>query len=308
MCGKSIEENDDKVPETFTSGSIVYPPPPNIFVDDAISLSPRVIHPSHRPCSTPTHLCPRNESNEPVRIDGLWYYRNFFSEQEHTDLLAEIYSHPWQKVIARRQQFYGEVYYHTTHKHKGLQPHATTNTTTPSNNQKEEECNKNDKNTSLELKDILPFLHSKCQPFFGECGFPSQILINEYRERLGIASHFENFEAFGPIILTISLVSPIFMTLKKPTERTNACAMYQDIQKILLEPRSLLVMQDDARYDYRHGISKYRWIRLSAFDKNEDICRDDDYQRVSVTLRHVLSTRRKVEVTQDECNEPKTEY
>lgn len=269
--------------------SIVYPPSSSTIVKD---LPPIVEHPSEQPCTTPLHLCPRNEANEPVQVNGLWYYPNFLSEQEQSDLLAEIRSHPFQKLIARRQQFYGEVYYHTTHKHKDLQPEHDDH----------DEKKENDSPRSLDLQSILPLLEKKCQPFFGDAGFPSQVLINEYTDRLGIASHFEDMEAFGPIILTISLINPIYMTLKKPTERTNACENYQDIHKILLEPGSLLVMQDDARYNYRHGISKYRWIRLSAFDQ-EDICRDDNYHRISVTIRHLLSTRRKVEVTQDESSD-----
>mmetsp|Transcript_18905 Transcript_18905/g.27985 ORF Transcript_18905/g.27985 Transcript_18905/m.27985 type:complete len:280 (-) Transcript_18905:28-867(-) len=274
------------------SCSMIYPPPANTSVDE---LPPLVVHPSERPCTTPLRFCPRNEANEPVQINGLWYYPNFLSAQEQSELLAEIHSHPWQKLIARRQQFYGEVYYHTTHKHKDLQP------------EKQDEKKESDCPISLDLQSILPFLKKKSLPFFGDAGFPSQVLINEYTERLGIASHFEDVEAFGPIILTISLVNPIYMTLKKPTTRNNACEKYHDIQKVLLEPGSLLVMQDDARYDYRHGISKYRWIRLSTFDQ-EDMCRDDTYHRVSVTIRHVLPTRRKVQATQDESSEWKQQY
>lgn len=39
----------------------------------------------------------------------------------------------------------------------------------------------------------------------------------------GIASHFEDEESFGPVIATISLISPTLMTLKKPKEHNNDC-------------------------------------------------------------------------------------
>lgn len=94
--------------------------------------------------------------------------------------------------------------------------------------------------------ELMDMLKAKCESFFtapAELGWPSQVLVNEYRNNQGIASHFEDFEAFGDIILTISLINPLYMTLKKPVERTNACSEYLDVQKVLLEPGSLLVMQ-----------------------------------------------------------------
>lgn len=241
-------------------------------------------HPSppNASCTIPDEHCPRNDANEIVRINGLRYYKNFYSVDEQAELLAAIYEQPWQKILARRQQFYGEVYYHTNYRNKLLQPGQTEQEETP---------------FSLDMSRLQPFLAPKCQAFFGEQGFPSQILVNEYLNNLGIASHFEDFNSFGPIILTLSLVSPVYMTLKKPKLRTNQCHEYWDIQKILLEPGSLLIMEDEARHDYRHGISKYKWVFI---DGQEPICRDADYRRVSITMRHLLQTRRKVETTEDE--------
>jgi hypothetical protein len=85
----------------------------------------------------------------------------------------------------------------------------------------------------------------RTRPFFATTSsstssLPTQVLVNEYRNNLGIASHFEDFQAFGDVIVTISLLNPIYMTLKKPVEPTNACNVYQDIVKILLRTGSLL--------------------------------------------------------------------
>uniref|UniRef100_A0A7S4AF13 Alpha-ketoglutarate-dependent dioxygenase AlkB-like domain-containing protein n=1 Tax=Pseudo-nitzschia australis TaxID=44445 RepID=A0A7S4AF13_9STRA len=159
-----------------------------------------------------------------------------------------------------------------------------------------------------------------------------------------IASHFEDFDAFGPVILTISLISPLYMTLKKPTtaptivepgsnsdsnnNNNNACDSYDDVVKILLEPGSLLILKDDARFKYRHGIGKYKWIDIpppkNQYWQSEDdesspsenpeallpttaasvtrIKRGDSYRRVSLTIRHLLSTRRKVQDKEDESD------
>jgi len=291
-------------------------------------------------------------------VPGLLYYRNFLSPSEQAELLALIDSNPWQEgVIARRQQFYGEVYYHTSFKSKVLQ-----GCTVGNDNKGSDENNNNGNNEGVlgeseifngdanDESDVgeklsrapihddstsqnresgigIPIDGSgmrkwldKTMPLFEEEGLmeaPSQVLINEYKNNMGIASHFEDFDAFGPVILTVSLVSPVYMTLKKPAKlpdreesNINACDTYDDIVKVLLEPGSLLVMKGDARYKYRHGIGKYKWVNLpreaTATDETETtprrIKRDDSYRRVSVTVRHLLSTRRKVREHEDESD------
>jgi alkylated DNA repair dioxygenase AlkB len=263
------------------------------------TLPLHITHPSPEPCLVDDELCPRNEANEVVKIHGLRYYRNFLSRDEQELLLNVIFDHPWQKILARRQQFYGQVYYHTSYKNKLLQP-GKRQETTPTEGVADHDNDTPTKDDvlpfSLNIEDLLPHV-AKCEEFFGEEGFPSQILVNEYLNNLGIASHFEDYDAFGPIVLTLSLVSPIYMTLKKPKLRTNDCHDYWDIQKILLEPGSLLILQGEARFDYRHGISKYKWVHVQG---QEPICRDDTYRRVSLTMRHLLQTRRKVDRIEDE--------
>jgi alkylated DNA repair dioxygenase AlkB len=298
---------------------------PPVAANPALPLT--IDHPSINPCTTPDELCPRNEAGEEVRIHGLSYYKNFFSREEQAELLTSIYEQPFQQIIARRQQFYGEVYYHTSHKNRLLQPSQA------GSNKKAYDDDDEGSPISLPVETLLPHVQERCQPFFNEAdGFPSQLLVNEYRNNLGISSHFEDMTAFGSVILTISLRNPIYMTLKKPMLRSNGCEDYHDIQKILLEPGSLLVMQGDARYDYRHGIAKYKWITglNNNSEKNDNdsscknntksvnyehtttedgiMCRDEPYRRVSVTIRHLLQTRRKVVETECEGEERKYEF
>jgi alkylated DNA repair dioxygenase AlkB len=327
--------------------------------------------------------CPIDEDGNLIdHIPGLEYYRDFLSPREQAELLALIDANPWQEgVIARRQQFYGEVYYHTSFKSKVLQgcgsnsnhfqPKNNGNKNSNSNSNSNESENgsvgneqldnsnsgnsdiANEENGNGKQRDMndsntgssgdtdnkssgngIPIDDSgmrkwlnKTMPFFEQEGLmeaPSQVLINEYKNNMGIASHFEDFDAFGPIILTVSLVSPVYMTLKKPTQppantiinegnnNLNACDTYEDIVKVLLEPGSLLVMKGDARYKYRHGIGKYKWVHLppsattatstSPSEIKASIKRDDSYRRVSVTIRHLLSTRRKVRGNEDESD------
>ena len=297
-------------------------------------------------------------------VPGLEYYRDFLSEREQAELLALIDDNPWQEgVIARRQQFYGEIYYHTSFKSKILQGNSNvcgneggsneiiddsnSNSSRVSNISYKNNCKRNHKETSKSNKYLnidgnrttnnhnrdgngIPIDESgmrkwldKTIPFFVQEGLmetPTQVLINEYKNNMGIASHFEDFDAFGPVILTVSLVSPVYMTLKKPTvlstegdnNNINACDSYDDVVKILLEPGSLLVMKHDARYKYRHGIGKYKWVNIPTLSASREtteaskmktrIKRDDSYRRVSLTVRHLLSTRRRVHENEDESD------
>ena len=52
---------------------------------------------------------------------GLRYYPDFLTPAEERRLLEIIDAQPWSKVFRRRQQFYGEIYYHTTQTVRSLQ-------------------------------------------------------------------------------------------------------------------------------------------------------------------------------------------
>ena len=69
--------------------------------------------------------------------------------------------------------------------------------------------------------------------------------------------------------------------------------MITEYARVLLQPRSLFIMSKDARFDYRHGITKSKVVKLdSEIDSN--VCvRDEGYRRISLTIRKLLDTRRK---------------
>jgi alkylated DNA repair dioxygenase AlkB len=258
---------------------------------------------------------PRNEATGELvtHIDGLEYYPNWLSVQEQIELLELVDSQPWQSgVIARRQQFYGEIYYHTTFKSKLLQP-ATSTTASSDNRQQETDDDSTSTvtatTTTTTTSQGIPLVESgmmrwlqQTKPFFEPDELPTQVLVNEYLNNMGISSHFEDFDAFGPVILTVSLINPTYMTLKRPVEKTNSCEVYHDVCKVVLEPGSLLVMKHDARNLYRHGIGKAKWIKV--FDDEGSVvtrvCRDNTYRRISLTVRHLLKTRRRVHEEEDE--------
>ncbi len=95
-----------------------------------------------------------------------------------------------------------------------------------------------------------------------------QMLVNEYAPGRGIASH-RDYAPFGRTVVSLSLLSPCVMDFRHAaTGRKES----------LLEPRSLLVLSDEARFDWEHGIAPRKrdvWQGL----------RWDRGRRVSVTFR-----------------------
>lgn len=48
--------------------------------------------------------------------------------------------------------------------------------------------------------------------------------------------------------MTVSLINPVYMTLKKPQEATNQCQDILAETRVLLQPRSCLIMSGESRY------------------------------------------------------------
>lgn len=208
-------------------------------------------------------------------VKGLTYIPNFITDEEHDQLMKTIYSHPFTKLIHRNQQFYGQVYYHTTHDIKELQPELNDDGTP-----KLEERTKTVPIPMEELAFITKKLKDK--GFFVDKE-PDQVLVNEYVGKCGIASHFDNDEAFGDTICTISLGQGIWIQLS--TEQGSF--------KVYVDKNSLFCMQEDARYKYKHGISKTAtWVRVPG---GQVVKRTNDFIRVSLTVRNLLQGRKKVQ-------------
>lgn len=104
---------------------------------------------------------------------------------------------------------------------------------------------------------------------------PDQLIINDYQPGQGIAHHIDREELFGDKIVSISLLSPYVMEfLKKKTKETR------DKMKILLEPRSALVISGEARHEWLHGIPG----KLTDEFEGEKWKRG---RRISLTFRNV---------------------
>jgi alkylated DNA repair dioxygenase AlkB len=72
------------------------------------------------------------------------------------------------------------------------------------------------------------------------------LLVNEYVPGQGIASH-RDYAPYGRTVASLSLLAPCVMDFR---ERSSGRK-----EHLLLEPRSVLVLSDQARYHWEHGIA-----------------------------------------------------
>jgi alkylated DNA repair dioxygenase AlkB len=96
-----------------------------------------------------------------------------------------------------------------------------------------------------------------------------QMLVNEYFPGQGISLH-KDYEPFDRTVVSLSLLSACVMDFRNVTDGRR--------ESLLLEPRSLLVLSDEARYEWQHGIAN----RKSDRWKGAVIRRA---RRLSVTFR-----------------------
>ncbi|MDF5727355.1 MAG: alpha-ketoglutarate-dependent dioxygenase AlkB [Rhizonema sp. PD38] len=99
------------------------------------------------------------------------------------------------------------------------------------------------------------------------------MIVNEYEPCQGIANHTDCRTCSEDTIISISLVSACVMDFMNPKLGLE--------KSILLEPRSLIVLQKEARYDWTHGIAKRKT------DKWEGLIIKRT-RRVSLTFRTVI--------------------
>jgi alkylated DNA repair dioxygenase AlkB len=96
-----------------------------------------------------------------------------------------------------------------------------------------------------------------------------QMLINEYLPGQGIALH-RDYEPFDRTVVSLSLLSACVMDFRHLKDGRRA--------SLFLEPRSLLMLSDEARYDWQHGIARRKTDRWQG----QAIRRS---RRLSITFR-----------------------
>lgn len=218
---------------------------------------------------------------------GLRYCRDFVTCDEEEVLIAALDDPPghWLGHLkSRAQQFFGLVYYHTTHDLHALQP-------------VEDELQHGRPMGQLPAWLVPRVVGTGVYP--GGAAEINQIAANEYTGHAGISHHVEDVACFGANLATLSLLEPIELTLTPVEACTPEAAARaalgvdgEDWVKVLLEPRSLFVLQGESRYRFKHGIRRSKLVPLPTGEVRR---RGGDYRRVSLTFRELLSTRRMLE-------------
>ena len=194
-----------------------------------------------------------------------YYIPNFISVSQEEELIENIYAAPkpkWTSLSGRRLQNWGG-YPHA----KGMIPEQIPLWL----------------NRHIQLITVTHLFNDKT---------PNHVLINEYLPGQGIMAHSDG-PVYSPIVANLSLLSHTIMNfyepISDPSKDTDLAKRYKF--SFLLEPRSLLCLQQDMYIGMLHGIEG----RLSDEIRCENIKNIEVTdgttlvrgKRVSLTLRHV---------------------
>jgi len=181
-----------------------------------------------------------------VNVKGLGYLKNFITPEEATELLTYIDNQPWRKDLQRRVQHYGWVY---NYKNRSVSP-ADCLGPLPEPFQKLAEKMVSQRLTNTQF---------------------DQVIVNEYKPGQGIGKHIDQPQMFGPEIVTISLGSACTMRFSRG----------QTHYDVMLEPCSIALLRDEARYKWTHAIP------ARVTDVTTEGIPYERTRRVSLTFRQV---------------------
>jgi alkylated DNA repair dioxygenase AlkB len=186
---------------------------------------------------------------EPAAIGGLSYREDYVTPDEEAALIGHIDRQPWSTELLRRRQWYGWAY---------------------------------DDTTLGRAEDYRPQpLPDWLRPFAGRLrgdgyfpAVPDRALVNEYHPGQGIGAHKDRDADHIRVVAIISLGSPIMMDFTRPGRAT---------QSHYLRPRSLVIMQGEARDHWLHGITGRKSDRVGGLILPRG-------RRLSVTFRSKEAT------------------
>jgi alkylated DNA repair dioxygenase AlkB len=179
-------------------------------------------------------------------IKGLLYLPDYISRPHHDRLIRTIDARPWRTELSRRTQHYGYVY----------------------------DYRARTVDRSMWLGELPGWLQRIAVHLHNDGRVPEvpdQTVINEYEPGQGIADHIDCSPCFGDAIVSLSLGSAVVMDLKREGQSVP----------VVLEPRSLLVLQDQARFDWTHGIARRKQDTVDGVSVERK-------RRLSVTFRRVV--------------------
>lgn len=182
------------------------------------------------------------------KVKGLLYLPEYITNEEHTLFWQAVNAQNWLGDLKRRVQHYGYKY---DYKARFI-------------------------DYSMKIGELPEWVTALAKKLY-QNGYmpaiPDQLIVNEYKQGQGIASHVDCEPCFGDTIISLSLGSSCVMDFINKGTKEKV--------EVLLEPRSLVVLKDDARYLWTHGI----------LGKKTDYFRGQKYERttrISLTFRNVI--------------------
>lgn len=175
---------------------------------------------------------------------GLSYRPAFISAGEQLQLIQAVDAQSWSLELKRRVQHYGYRYDYKTRRVE----------------------------RSMFLGPLPGFVEGLLPSLQAVVAFdqiPDQLIVNEYLPGQGISAHVDCEPCFNNRIASLSLGSPCEMEFRHTASG--------EVVKLTLATGSLLVLGDEARYDWTHQIRP----RL----RDNDIPRG---RRISLTFRKVV--------------------
>ena len=183
-------------------------------------------------------------------IPGLTYKPDYITKQEEKKLIDAIDKETWLDDLSRRVQHYGYKYDYTARR-----------------------INLNMKIGSLPDW-ILPLSEKLTKDGFFKKQ-PDQVIINEYKSGQGIADHIDCEPCFEDTIVSLSLLDSVVMDFTEAINKKNRV-------EVPLFPRSIIILKEDARYDWKHGIKKRKKHKYKKSWEGEL------NRRISLTFRRVI--------------------
>ncbi len=181
-------------------------------------------------------------------ISGLTYIPDIISENIAHTLLKNIDGEEWRVDFKRRVQHYGYIYDYKRRK----------------------------VTAEMKLGNLPKWSNGLVKLLLEHSQFgvqADQMIVNEYNSGQGIAHHVDCEPCFGDVIASLSLQSASVMSFIHLET--------QEKQELVLEPNSLLIMRDEARYNWKHGISARKKDMIDGVIYHRT-------RRVSVTFRKVI--------------------
>ena len=186
-------------------------------------------------------------------VPGMRYLRSFLSPDEQDEFIRRIDENEsaWLTDLSRRVQQYGWRY--------DYQARAIT--------------------SDMRIGPLPDWLQALAQRLYEETDLferpPEQVIVNEYEPGQGIAMHTDH-PGFGSAVAMVSLGDDWEMDFLRPGNQPQAKS------QVVLERGSALILTDDARTKWRHGIAKRQKERSGRQRK----------RRLSLTFRTVRADGR----------------